>query len=57
MAARGNEITRSEARHAALFLRLAEQEFGEAPARERLPALLELEERVVEGLRPRAALH
>lgn len=51
------EITRSEARHAGLFLRLAEQEFDSLVARARLPALLELEAEILAQLPPRPALH
>lgn len=51
------ELTRSEARHAGLFLELAEAEYGSSPARERLGLLLTLEAQIVAQLPPRAALH
>lgn len=49
-------ITRSEARHHGLFVRLAEQTFG-AASQTRLAELLAHEGAVVEGLAVRAALH
>lgn len=51
------ELTRSEARHHALYLRLARQTFGEAAARACLDWLLDVEAEVIRGLPLRAALH
>jgi tRNA 2-(methylsulfanyl)-N6-isopentenyladenosine37 hydroxylase len=51
------DITRSEARHHGLFLRLARAYFDEASIAARLDALLELEARILADLPVRAALH
>jgi tRNA 2-(methylsulfanyl)-N6-isopentenyladenosine37 hydroxylase len=51
------EITRSEARHHGLFLRLARAYFDEQTIGVRLDEILEAEARVVKGLPLRAALH
>lgn len=51
------DITRSEARHHGLFVRLAKEEFPEADVDARLAQLLVAEGAVVAGLQPRAALH
>ena len=51
------ELTRSEARHVGLFLRLARQLFGRDEVDERLTALLEVEAEIVLGLALRPALH
>ena len=51
------EITRSESRHHALFLRLARDHFPEDIVIQRLEELLAYEAEVVSGLPLRAALH
>jgi tRNA-(ms[2]io[6]A)-hydroxylase len=51
------DLTRSEARHAGLFHRLAREYFPETEIRERVESLLDLEAEVVGGLPVRAALH
>ncbi len=51
------EITRSEARHQGLFLRLARPYFDESEIRDRLDALLDAEADVVQRLPLRPALH
>jgi tRNA 2-(methylsulfanyl)-N6-isopentenyladenosine37 hydroxylase len=51
------DITRSEARHHGLFLRLARAYFDEASIDARLRELLDAEARIVEQLPLRAALH
>jgi tRNA-(ms[2]io[6]A)-hydroxylase len=51
------EITRSEARHAGLFVRLARIYFDEAEVQSRLESLLDHEAQVVAGLAFRPALH
>jgi tRNA-(ms[2]io[6]A)-hydroxylase len=51
------DITRSEARHQDLFVRLALLYFDQAPVEARLGELLEAEARIVADLPPRAALH
>jgi tRNA-(ms[2]io[6]A)-hydroxylase len=52
-----SELTRSEARHAGLFPRLARIYFDEPSISERVDSLLELEAGVVETLEIRPALH
>jgi len=51
------DITRSEARHQGLFVRLALLYFDPGPVEARLEELLEAEARIVADLPPRAALH
>ena len=51
------EITRSEARHAGLFHRLAREYFDEATIQARIDSLLELEAEVIEQLPLRPGLH
>ena len=51
------DITRSEARHAGLFHRLARVYFDDETVNERVESLLEHEAEVVRGLALRAALH
>jgi tRNA 2-(methylsulfanyl)-N6-isopentenyladenosine37 hydroxylase len=51
------DITRSEARHHGLFLRLARSYFDENAIATRLDELLDAEARILEGLPLRAALH
>jgi tRNA 2-(methylsulfanyl)-N6-isopentenyladenosine37 hydroxylase len=51
------DVTRSEARHHGLFLRLARAYFEEAAIAERLGELLDAEARIVDRLPLRAALH
>lgn len=51
------DITRSEARHHGLFLRLARAYFDEAVISSRLDALLDKEARIIAELPLRAALH
>jgi tRNA-(ms[2]io[6]A)-hydroxylase len=51
------ELTRAEARHRALFFRLARDLFGEAATRARADELLDFEAEVVRGLPLRAAVH
>lgn len=51
------ELVASEARHHALFLRLARGLFGEAAVDQRLDELLDAEATVIRGLPVRAALH
>lgn len=51
------EITRAEARHHGLFVRLAREYFADAVVQRRLDTLLEAEAVVVAGLEIRAALH
>ena len=51
------DITRSEARHQDLFVRLALLYFERTPVEARLEELLEAEARIVTDLPPRAALH
>ncbi len=51
------EITRSEARHHGLFVRLAREAFPDADVRSRLDTLLEAEAELVATLPLRAALH
>lgn len=52
-----DELTRAEARHRALFFRLARDLFGEAPARARADELLDVEAKIVARLPLRAAVH
>lgn len=51
------EITRSEARHHGLFVRLAKAYFSHQRVESRLDALLTAEARIVESLPLRAAVH
>lgn len=51
------ELTRSEARHAGLFTRLARVYFDDAQVNARIESLLDHEQAVVAGLEFRAALH
>jgi tRNA-(ms[2]io[6]A)-hydroxylase len=51
------EITRSEARHHGLFLRLAREYFRAEVVQERLDQLLDAESKIVERLPLRAAVH
>lgn len=51
------DLTRSEARHAGLFVRLAREHFPPDEVRTRLDDLLELEARVIADLEIRPALH
>jgi tRNA-(ms[2]io[6]A)-hydroxylase len=51
------EITRSEARHAELFVELALIYFPEAQVRERVAFFLERDAEAIAALAPRAALH
>lgn len=51
------EITRSEARHGGLFLRLAKQYFDVGEVAERLETMLRLERDVLAAQPPRPALH
>ena len=51
------DITRSEARHHGLFVRLAKEYFSESIVRERLDALLDAEAELVARLPHRPAVH
>ncbi len=51
------ELTRSEARHVGLFLRLARELFGAEEVAARVASLLPIEAEVVRGLELRPALH
>ena len=51
------EITRSEARHHGLFVRLAKEYFAAEAVQQRLDELLEAEAKIVESLPFRAAVH
>ena len=51
------DITRSEARHHGLFVRLAREYFPAEVVQERLDELLEAEAKIVDGLPLRAAVH
>ena len=51
------DITRSEARHHGLFVRLAREYFPAEVVQDRLDELLEAEAKIVDGLPLRAAVH
>lgn len=51
------ELTRAEARHRALFFRLARDLFGDEPTRARAEELLDVEAEIVARLPLRAAVH
>ena len=57
LAAFYRDVTRAEARHHGLFVRLAREYFDETTIRTRLDALLEREAEIVPTLALRAALH
>jgi tRNA 2-(methylsulfanyl)-N6-isopentenyladenosine37 hydroxylase len=51
------EVTRAEARHHALFFRLAKRYFSEQVVQARAEALLDAEAHIIEGLPLRARVH